>query len=116
LDSIASSWFYPGTKEYNENINPLPYDPQRARRLLKKAGWADTNGDGVLDKNGEPFQFTFLYPAGNPFYDELGALMQSNFAAEGIAMKLSQLDWAVFMERLRRHEFQACSLLWQLRP
>jgi peptide/nickel transport system substrate-binding protein len=33
-------------------IEPWPYDPERARQLLDEAGWVDSNGDGVRDKDG----------------------------------------------------------------
>ena len=42
----------------NEALAPYPYDPGRARGLLAGAGWMDSDGDGVLDKRGEPFVFT----------------------------------------------------------
>ncbi len=42
----------------NKSLVPYPYDPDMALSLLSEAGWSDTNGDGLLDKNGEPFVFT----------------------------------------------------------
>ncbi len=42
----------------NKSLSPYPYDPQMALSLLAAAGWSDTNGDGILDKNGQPFAFT----------------------------------------------------------
>ncbi len=116
LDAITVSWFYPGAPEWNGTLLPLPYDPAAAKDLLDDAGWKDTDGDGVLDKNGEPFAFTFLYPVGNPFYEQLAGLLKEDLKAAGIVVQTSKLEWAVFMERLRRHEFDACSLLWQMYP
>jgi peptide/nickel transport system substrate-binding protein len=41
----------------------LPYDPAAARELLARVGWADRNGDGILqDAEGHPFRFTLLIP------------------------------------------------------
>lgn len=42
----------------NEDLEPYPYDPDMALALLEEAGWTDSDGDGTLDRNGQPFAFT----------------------------------------------------------
>ena len=42
----------------NKNLSPYPYDPDQALTLLKEAGWEDSDGDGILDKDGQAFAFT----------------------------------------------------------
>ena len=42
----------------NKGLSPYPYDAAMAIDLLKQAGWEDTDGDGILDKDGQPFTFT----------------------------------------------------------
>ncbi|GAH03006.1 unnamed protein product, partial [marine sediment metagenome] len=46
-------------------IEPWPYDLGRARELLESAGWRDTDGDGLRDKDGSELRFRFMY-AGMP--------------------------------------------------
>ncbi|MEE8409338.1 MAG: ABC transporter substrate-binding protein, partial [Myxococcota bacterium] len=116
LDTLAVSWFYPGTKEFDAGITPLPYDPDEASDLLEAAGWEDHDGDGIRDRDGKPFAFTFLYPAGPPFYEQLASLLEADFRKAGIEVQSARLEWAVYTERLRKHEFDVCSLLWQMSP
>jgi peptide/nickel transport system substrate-binding protein len=42
----------------NKSLSPYPYDPEKALELLGGAGWSDSDGDGILDKDGQPFTFT----------------------------------------------------------
>lgn len=42
----------------NQSLDPYAYDPDQALALLAEAGWTDSNGDGILDKDGQPFAFT----------------------------------------------------------
>ena len=46
----ASAW--DNTIWVDPDLAPWPYDPARARALLDEAGWRDTDGDGVRDKDG----------------------------------------------------------------
>lgn len=42
----------------NKSLVPYSYDPDLALSLLGEAGFSDTDEDGILDKNGQPFSFT----------------------------------------------------------
>ncbi len=116
LDVPAASWFYPGSPEHDATLTPWPYDPKGAAKLLAEAGWKDTNGNGTLDKDGVELAFTFLYPTNNPLYEQLAALITNEMRAAKIAVTSAKLEWSVYTERLRRHDFDACSLVWKLEP
>jgi peptide/nickel transport system substrate-binding protein len=42
----------------NKSLSPYPYDTAKALELLNDAGWSDTDGDGLLDKDGQTLAFT----------------------------------------------------------
>lgn len=42
----------------NQNLQPYPYDLDRAMELMADAGWTDSNNDGILDKDGQALSFT----------------------------------------------------------
>lgn len=48
-------------------VNGYSYDPAKARELLKEAGWADTDGDGIVDKDGKAFEAKLVIPSIMPW-------------------------------------------------
>lgn len=57
---LAHTPILPGTWAHDPGVQQYPYDPARARRLLDEAGWTDSDGDGVRDREGAPLAFTLL--------------------------------------------------------
>lgn len=114
LGTVVSGTFYVNSPEYNKSVTPLPYDPNQARALLKEAGWEDHDGDGVLDRDGVPFRFEFLISAGSLFAEQLATILQQNLKNVGILVTIRKLEWAVFIQKIQSHEFDACTLGWSL--
>ncbi len=63
----------------NTSLQPYAYDPDQALSLLAEAGWTDSDGDGILDKDGQPFAFT------------IDTLEQWRPLAEGVASILREI-------------------------
>lgn len=63
VGSPAAGMFPPEFYWANSNIQPFSYDPEKAKSMLEQAGWKDSDGDGILDKNREKFSITLVtYP------------------------------------------------------
>lgn len=117
LYDIASGPFYPRGPQHNPDVEPWPYDPERALELLEEAGWQDRDGDGVLENSrGEPFEFTLTYPGGSPVYEKIVLFMRDNFKRGKINMKAERLDWPVLVSRLTAKDFDAIILGWSGTP
>jgi peptide/nickel transport system substrate-binding protein len=59
--TVISGPFAPGSWAYNLDVQPLPFDPQKASALLQEAGY--TKGpDGFLQKDGKRLAFTLKVP------------------------------------------------------
>ncbi|MCL2025667.1 MAG: peptide-binding protein [Leptospirales bacterium] len=110
----VSSTFYAFSPAYNKNIKPWPYDPQMAVSLLKEAGWADTDGDGILDKDGVKFSFTINIPSGTAFSERLSVMIKEDFSKVGIAVSINRFEWAVFLSKINARDFDAVILAWSL--
>lgn len=108
----GSSYIY--SKGYDKSIRPWPYDPAKARDLLARAGWRDTDGDGILDRNGKKFSFTFTMPSGSKFAERLGTIMKEDLSKAGIEMDINRYEWAVFVQKLHQRDFDAVTLAWSL--
>lgn len=108
---VSGSQYYFGPA-YDHSVGTVGYDPQGARDLLADAGWIDTDGDGILDKGGKPFRFTFLYPPGSPLADAMVEMLQRGFRQAGIVMEVQRMEWAAFIERLQSRDFDAVTLAW----
>ena len=63
--------------------------------MLAEAGWKDTDGDGILDRNGIPLKFTVIYPKANPIYPRLLPIVRQDMAKIGVKMEL--LGWGTQM-------------------
>jgi peptide/nickel transport system substrate-binding protein len=115
LSRIVAQPWPPGHPAHDPGIRPLPYDPGAALALLAEAGWKDHDGDGVLDRGGLPFRFTFLVASQSKTLQQMATIVQQDLAAVGIDMEIALLDWSVFSERCRGHDFDVASVMWNLR-
>src|SRR5215218_2188527 len=76
------------------------YDPEKAKALLAEAGWTDTDGDGIVDKDGQPLAFEMIYSSGSPTVDQLVAYMQDAWRAIGVDMTPRAVEFASLAETI----------------
>lgn len=97
-------------------LTPPDYAPDQAGQLLAKAGWHDTDGDGLLDKDGERLQVSISANVGNPVRERIAILTQQYWHAVGVAAQVEVLPWGVFLDDLFEHSFDVAVFDWPLEP
>lgn len=102
---LANGPIRPWSWAYDTQLPYTPYDPEQAEALLAEAGWTDTDGDGVRDKNGRPLQFTLL-TGDDPIFASMGQAMAKQWATRGIGVQVAPLG-AGLSDHLRTRDFQA---------
>jgi len=117
LGEAIASPYKPGTFWVNNNLKPRSYLPEKAKLLLAYAGWADSDGDGFLDKNGSRLSLTILTNNGNKQRADTAAIVQQRLKAVGIEVKVRLVEWSAFIENfINKRKFDAVILGWSLSP
>jgi peptide/nickel transport system substrate-binding protein len=117
LGKVATGPYKPETWYYNPDVKRYPYNPKEAKRLLKEAGWIDTDNDGILDKEGIPFRFTIITNHGNEQRKQCGEVIQHRLKKVGIEVKLRVIEWAAFInDFIDKRNFEAVILGWSMGP
>ncbi|OEU74884.1 MAG: peptide-binding protein [Desulfuromonadales bacterium C00003107] len=115
LGQVATGPYKPGSWPHNTAVSHYPYDPKRAKALLAEAGWHDLSGDGILEKDGRPFEFTIMTNQGNDKRIKSGEIIQRRFLEVGIKVKLRVIEWAAFLkEFLEPRNFDAIIMGWSI--
>ncbi len=106
--------YKPGTWVYNTALKAYDHDPERARRLLAEAGWTPGK-DGILEKDGLPFEFTILVNQGNNERIKVAVILQQMFRAVGVKVSIRTVEWAAFLkEFVNTRKFDALILAWNI--
>ena len=111
--NIASP-YKPGTRWSNPTLKPYGYDPTKAKALLKEAGFADTNSDGIVELNGKPFSFEIVTNQ-NKEREKSAVLIQRRLMEVGIKVNIRAIEWASFISRfIKTGDFDVVLLGWGL--
>ena len=80
------------------------YDPEAARQVLDEAGWVDSNGDGVRDKDGVELNLGHYYRAESVLSQRMADFMKADLAQIGINVELNGLSRSGYFDAVRAGE------------
>ena len=111
---LVSGPFYINSWAYDKTVKPWPFDPEAAKALLDEAGWTDSDGDGIRDKDGRKFEFELMIAHGSNPAAQFSQLMQEECGKAGIRVNIRQTEGSTFFDRIEKMDYHAATLGWRL--
>ncbi len=97
----------PEDKYSNRNGEEYVYDPEMAKKILADAGYVDTNGNGIVEKDGKDVILQFVTMSSDT-YRTIGVLFGEYLKAVGIGMEVNSLERNAFLERTNSGDMDIC--------
>jgi peptide/nickel transport system substrate-binding protein len=111
---------HPSKSYYNKDLKPIEYNVEKAQSLLAAAGWEDSDGNGVLDKeiDGEQvdLKISYITTSTSKFGRSLAEILTANFKKAGVELDVELLEFRQLIERLRSRDYEMNSGGWGQDP
>lgn len=99
--------------DYNDDLQPVEFNPGKAKSLLSEAGWEDSNNNGIVDKeiNGTLTELSLEYGLGanRPTSEAVALLIKDYAQAVGIDIQLNPLEMTQWIPRLNNRDYEIYS-------
>ncbi len=93
--TYTAASFWENSPYARPDAAPLPYEPEMAAQLLDEAGWVDSDGDGIRDKDGIPLELR-LVTNQRQIRVDVQVVAQQQLAEIGVALTLENYPSEVF--------------------
>jgi peptide/nickel transport system substrate-binding protein len=111
---------HPSKSYYNKDLKPIEYNVEKAQGLLAAAGWEDSDGNGILDKeiDGEQvdLKISYITTSTSKFGRSLAEILTANFKKAGVELDVELLEFRQLIERLRSRDYEMNSGGWGQDP
>ncbi len=98
---LPTAYISPPIFGFTDTSEYFAYDPEQAAALLEEAGWVDSDGDGIRDKDGEPLSLLHYSPRGRYLKDaEVGEAFQAAMLELGVEVQLEIMEWGTLFEAI----------------
>ena len=115
LGESCTGPFLKNTPYYDDLVPDYDYNPVKAAKLLREAGWSTAEGSSILEKDGREFRIKIVTNQGNQVREDVATVVQSQWAALGIDVEIQVVAWSAFLDQfVDKKNFQAVMLGWSL--
>lgn len=102
--------------QFNDTLDFIEYDLEKAATLLSEAGWTDSDGDGILDREidgtSTAFSFELNYMSGNQTTEATCLMIKESLGKIGIDCQLNGMDFSAFYQKAYQQDFDALMGAW----
>ena len=90
--TVVDSVVQPMSWAFNDAVEMYAYDPDRSRALLAEAGYADSDGDGIVEKDGEPLSFRGTTRSGYAEWEMVLQVLQAQLKSVGMKLEIQNYE------------------------
>lgn len=105
VGSPAVGIFRPEFYWTNQDLLAYENDADRAKELLAEAGWADSDSDGILEKDGKPLEFSLITFPNRPCLPPMAEALAGQLKEIGIKVNVEIVESGVLTERQKTGEW-----------
>jgi peptide/nickel transport system substrate-binding protein len=105
--TAANGLISPLNWAYDDSVQPWPYDPERAKRLLDEAGYVDPDGRGPRPRFRLSFKTTNI-----DLRRRIAEAIKEQLLQVGIELEVRSYEWGTFFSDVKKGNFHLYSLAW----
>lgn len=117
LDEYEASRYY-----HHAAAEKARFDPLRAKLLLKAAGWQDSDGDGIADRDGKALRLHIATSSGQPNRERTELVLREQYRKIGVDLLIRNYNptvlYGTYVDRgiLKRGKFDLAMYAWLSSP
>lgn len=105
--SVGKGPIPPASWAHDANIIPDSYNSELSKRMLAQAGWVDSNGDGIREKDGIDLEFKIITKKGDSVRENSLIMLRENFCSIGAKVECSVAEFSSMIEQVRSGNFDS---------
>ena len=112
VDQVASSILLPSSWAFTDEVRQPTFDPERGKAQLAELGWSDSDGDGILDRDGQKLEIVVSTHSEDPNRIQSVEYLQNLLVSNGVAATISISDWPSFSSGVQNGQHEIALLGW----